>query len=124
MEYKTQHEKIVAAAKQAITEVKLVDVKTMLENDEDFILLDTRTKNEWEAGHLPKAQHLDRGRLESRVEKAIPNNETKIVIYCGSGGRSALAAETLQKMNYTNVFSMAGGYRAWNTAGYPLVNET
>jgi rhodanese-related sulfurtransferase len=119
----TQHEKIVRAAKQAITEVSIADVKAMLDKGEDFVLIDTRTDGEWQTGHLPQAQHLDRGRLESKIETAVADNNSHIIIYCGGGGRSALAAETLQKMNYTNVASMAGGYWAWQAAGYPLVDE-
>ena len=111
----------IAAAKAAITELSIADVKAMLDEAADFVLIDTRTDNEWQVEHLPNAQHIDRGKLEFQIERVVPNADTQIVIYCGGGGRAALAAETLQKMGYTKVASMAGGYTAWKQAAYPLI---
>lgn len=84
-------------------------------------LVDVREDHEWAAGHIPGAIHLGRGILERDVEQRIPDLHAPIVLYCGGGYRSALAADNLQKMGYTQVYSMAGGWRAWREAGLPAV---
>ncbi len=84
-----------------------------------FVLIDVRERDEWERGHLPGAVHLSRGVLERDVEEAVPDPDTPVVLYCGGGYRSALAAASLQEMGYTDVASMDGGWRAWTGAGYP-----
>jgi rhodanese-related sulfurtransferase len=85
-----------------------------------FYLVDTREESEWARGHLPKAIHLSKGIIERDIEQKIPDKSAPIVLYCGGGFRSALAADNLQKMGYTNVESMDGGYRGWTEAGLPI----
>lgn len=87
------------------------------------LVLDVREDSEWGKDHLPGARHLGRGVMERDIETVVPDKATPMVLYCGGGYRSALAAESLQKMGYTGVLSMDGGYRGWNEAGYPLVKE-
>ncbi len=88
-----------------------------------FILIDVREDREWVAGHAAGAVHLGRGVIERDIEQMIPSRETPLVLYCGGGYRSILAAESLQKMGYTNVMSMAGGWRDWCAAGFPVERE-
>ena len=109
--------KIVEDAKSRIRELTVADVKAKLERGERFHLVDVREDSEWTAGHLPRAVHLGKGVIERDVEQAVPDTATEIVLYCGGGYRSALAADNLQKMGYTNVWSMDGGYRGWREAG-------
>lgn len=112
---------LVVDAKTRIKEVDINQVQAMQAGGENFILVDIRDESEWAIDRLPNAIHLTRGRLEFMIEDAIPDVNQKIVLYCGGGSRSALSAESLQKMGYTNVYSMAGGYRDWKQAGYDLV---
>jgi rhodanese-related sulfurtransferase len=105
-----------AEAKQRITEVTPQDVRDMQARGEEFVLLDVREPNEWNLGHLPNAIHIPRGILESGVEARVPRDQ-RVVIYCASGNRSALAAETLQQMGYTSASSMSGGFRGWAESG-------
>jgi len=103
--------------------VKQIDVqeyKRMKEAGEDFVFIDVREDNEWQAGHAEGALHLSKGIIERDVETKIPAKDTKLVLYCGGGFRSALAADNLQKMGYTNAISMDGGWRAYNEAGLPV----
>ena len=86
----------------------------------DLILLDVREDSEWETSRLPGARHIARGVLERDVEATFPNLDAPLVLYCGGGYRSALAADSLQRMGYTRVASMDGGFREWREAGYPL----
>lgn len=79
-----------------------------------------REDNEWDKGHIPGARHLGRGVLERDVEKEFPDKQTELVLYCGGGFRSALAAESLKKMGYVNAVSMDGGWRGWTEAGLPV----
>lgn len=111
--------KIVEDAKTRIREVTVDDVKAMLDRGERFELVDTREESEFARGHLPGARHLSKGIIERDVESAIPNPAARIVLYCGGGFRSALAADNLQKMGYTNVASMDGGWREWTEKTYP-----
>jgi len=99
--------------------VKEVDIKYVENklNKDEFILIDVREDCEWSQGHIPNAVHMSRGIIERDIEKAIPNKETPLVLYCGGGFRSILAAYNIQKMGYTNVISMDGGYRDWINAG-------
>ncbi len=110
-------------AKQRVHEVTVDDVKQMLDRKSDFVLVDVREDNEWTKDHLPAAVHLGKGILERDVEQRIPDTSTRMVLYCGGGFRSALAADALQKMGYTNVTSMDGGIREWREKGYPLTSE-
>jgi rhodanese-related sulfurtransferase len=111
--------KIVNDAKTRIREVTVDDVKRKLDRGEAFELVDTREESEFARGHLPRARHLSKGVIERDIESAIPNPAAPIVLYCGGGFRSALAADNLQKMGYTNVVSMDGGWREWTERGYP-----
>ena len=119
MDHSPQFLKIVADAKTRIQELTVDDVKAKRARGERFELVDVREDLEWAAGHVAGARHLGRGVLERDIEKAIPDPATEIVLYCGGGYRSALAAESLQKMGYTNVKSMAGGWRGWTEKKLP-----
>ena len=112
--------KLVEQTKQQIREVHLADVRKKLDAGEHFHFIDVREDHEFAQGHAKGAIHLGRGILERDIESLIPDNSAEIVLYCGGGFRSALAADSLQRMGYSNVTSMAGGIRAWREAGYPL----
>lgn len=122
MEYTSGFDKIVKEAKSRIKEIDVHDVKKMLGSPE-MVLLDVREDSEWVNGHLPHAKHLCKGIIERDIEKMIPNQQQKIVVYCGGGGRSALVADNLQKMGYQHILSMAGGFRDWQTEGFPIVKD-
>jgi rhodanese-related sulfurtransferase len=111
---------IVDDARGRIREVNVGDVKAMLDRGERFHLVDVREESEWAKGHLPGAIHLGKGIIERDIETTIPDHGAPIVLYCGGGFRSALAADNLQKMGYTNVTSMDGGWRGWNDAGFAV----
>jgi len=111
---------LVTDAKRRIRETNVPEIKQRMDRGETFYLVDTREESEWAAGHLPRAIHLSKGIIERDVEKRIPDKSAPIVLYCGGGFRSALVADNLQKMGYTNVESMDGGYKGWTAAGLPL----
>ena len=111
---------LVNDAKLRITECTIADIKPRLDAGEKFFLVDVREESEYAAGHLPGAAHLSKGVIERDIEQAIPDASAEIVLYCGGGYRSVLAADNLQKMGYTNVISMDGGIRAWREAGYQV----
>ena len=115
--------KIVADAKTRINEESFQDTKKRLDAGEKFVLADVREESEYAAGHLPGAIPLGKVVIERDIEKAVPDKDTPIVLYCGGGLRSALAADNLQKMGYRHVISMEGGWRAWTGAGYPTTKE-
>lgn len=119
MKHSEAFEKICEDAKSRVREILVSDVKRKLDAGEDFKFIDVREDHEWEAGHAAKAIHLGRGIIERDIEKLAPDKDAEIVLYCGGGYRSALAADNLQKMGYTNVLSMAGGIKAWRDAGLP-----
>jgi rhodanese-related sulfurtransferase len=112
--------KLVEDAKRRVRENGVADVKLKLDAGERFHLVDVREESEFGRGHLPGAIHLSKGIIERDIEKAIPDKSSPIVLYCGGGFRSALAADNLQKMGYTNVISMDGGWRDWAEAGYAV----
>jgi rhodanese-related sulfurtransferase len=112
--------KIVEDAKSRVRECTVRDVEQKLDRGEKFHLVDVREESEWAKGHLPGAQHLGKGVIERDVEQKIPDTAAEIILYCGGGFRSALAADNLQKMGYTNVISMDGGFRGWTEAGLPV----
>lgn len=114
---------IVDEAKKQVAEVTIHDVKPRLDRGERMHVVDVREESEWAAGHLPGAIHLGKGVIERDVEARIPDTGAEIVLYCGGGFRSALAAVNLRKMGYTNVKSMDGGFRAWSEAGHPIAND-
>jgi rhodanese-related sulfurtransferase len=112
--------KLVEGVKERIRETDVHDVKRRLGAAESFYLVDVREESEWSRGHLPGAIHLSKGIIERDVEKTIADPSAAIVLYCGGGFRSALVADSLQQMGYSNVLSMDGGWRAWCNAGYPI----
>lgn len=114
---------LVNDAKQRIKEETFRETKKRLDDGEKLILVDTREDGEWARGHIPGAIHLGRGIIERDIEKTIPDRTTPIVLYCGGGFRSALAADSLQKMGYRNVISMDGGWRGWTEAGFPVIKD-
>lgn len=107
-------------AKSRVRECTIADVKARRDRGERFELVDVREDGEWAVDRAAGARHIGRGVLERDVEALIPDKAAPIVLYCGGGFRSALAADNLQKMGYTNVISMDGGMRAWREAGYPV----
>ncbi len=111
---------LVNDAKSRIRESTVDDVKQDNESGEEFVLADTREESEWAAGHAAGAIHLGKGIIERDIEGAVPDTSKKIVLYCGGGYRSALAADALQKMGYSNDYSLAGGWRAWKAAEMPV----
>lgn len=113
--------KIVDEARGRVRELQVADVKAMLDGNERFALVDVREGEEWARGHLPSAVHLCKGIIERDIEGVFPDPATPIVLYCGGGYRSALAADNLQRMGYTNVASMDGGWRGWTEASLPIV---
>jgi len=119
MQHAPQFLKLVNDAKTRVKETNIADVKRRMDDGEKFLLLDVREDNEWAKGHLPGAVHIGRGIIERDIERAVPDTNAKIILYCGGGFRSALAADNLQKMGYYNVESMDGGWRGWTEAGLP-----
>ena len=111
---------LVNDAKTRIKETDVHEVKQWKDGGEQFYLVDTREDREWDRGHVAGAIHLGKGIIERDIESAIPDHAAKIVLYCGGGFRSALVADNLQKMGYTNAISMDGGWREWTEAGYPV----
>jgi rhodanese-related sulfurtransferase len=112
--------KIVDDAKTRVPETNVDEVKSKLDRGEKFVLVDVREESEFARDHLPGAIHLGKGVIERDIEARVPKLDTPLVLYCGGGFRSALAADNLQKMGYTNVISMDGGIRDWREKGYPL----
>lgn len=111
---------IVDDAKSRIRECTVGDVKRRLENGESLSIIDVREESEYAAGRIPGAVHLGKGVIERDVEEAFPDENTELILYCGGGYRSALAADNLQKMGYRNAISMDGGWRGWKEAGLPV----
>jgi len=110
---------LVNDAKKRVKETNVADVKRRMDEGEKFVLVDVREESEWAQGHLPGAIHLGKGIIERDVEERVPDTGAKVILYCGGGFRSALAADNLQKMGYTNVESMDGGWKGWIGAGLP-----
>ncbi|MBL8151153.1 MAG: sulfurtransferase [Blastocatellia bacterium] len=111
--------KLVDDAKTRIKELSIAEVKEKIDSGDKFHFVDVREDNEWEKGRAKGAVHMGRGVIERDIENSIEDHAAEIILYCGGGFRSALSADNLQKMGYTNVYSMDGGYRAWKEAGYP-----
>jgi len=112
--------KIVEDAKTRVRETNVDEVKARMDRGDKFVLVDVREESEFAKDHLPNAIHMGKGVIERDVEHKVPDLNTPMVLYCGGGFRSALAADNLQKMGYTNVISMDGGIRGWREKGYPL----
>lgn len=115
--------KIVADAKTRVKECTVPDVQARLAAGETLTIVDVREESEFAAGHVPGAIHIGKGVMERDVETKIPDPATEVILYCGGGFRSALAADNLQKMGYTNVLSMDGGWRDWTAKGLPVSRE-
>jgi rhodanese-related sulfurtransferase len=110
---------LVKDAKKRVKETNVGDVKRRMDKGENFVLVDVREESEWAGGHLPGALHLGKGIIERDIEAKVPDSAKKIILYCGGGFRSALVADNLQKMGYSNVESMDGGWKGWVEAGNP-----
>ena len=113
---------IVEDAKKRVKEVSIDEVKTRLDRGDKFVLVDVREESEYDKDHLPGAIHLGKGIIERDIEEHVPDLGAPLVLYCGGGYRSALAADSLQKMGYTNVLSMDGGIRGWREKRFPLTS--
>ncbi len=113
---------LVNDAKSRIREVTVAETQERLAQNRDAKLVDVREDNEWEAAHAAGAMHLGKGIIERDIETTVPDKATELILYCGGGYRSALSAEVLQKMGYTNVYSMAGGWKAWKDSGGEVEN--
>ena len=113
---------IVKDTKTRIREVSIDDVKSRLDQGDKFVLVDVREESEYAKDHLPGAIHLGKGIIERDIEDRVPELNTPVVLYCGGGYRSALAADNLQRMGYTNVLSMDGGIRGWREKHFPLTS--
>jgi rhodanese-related sulfurtransferase len=123
MQHSPQFLKLVSEVKTRVKETNVAEVKKRMEGGEKFLLVDVREDNEWANGHIPGAVHMGRGVIERDIEKSVPETSTKMILYCGGGFRSALVADNLQKMGYTNVESMDGGWRGWLEAGLPTAKD-
>ena len=115
--------KIVEDSRKRIREISIDEVKQKLDRGEKFLLVDVREDNEWAKDHLPGAVHLGRGIIERDIEERVPDLNAPMIFYCGGGFRSAMVADNLQKMGYTNVLSMDGGVRGWREKGYPFTKD-
>lgn len=111
---------LVDAVRINIRECTVHDIQQRISANEAFVLIDVREESEFAAGHLPGARSLGKGIIERDIESIVPDPDQEIVLYCGGGFRSALAADNLQKMGYTNIISMDGGFRGWKEAKYPI----
>jgi rhodanese-related sulfurtransferase len=116
--------KLVNDAKSRIREVTVDETRERMKANNDVRLIDVREDNEWDAAHAAGAEHLGKGIIERDIETAVPDKSTELILYCGGGYRSALVADVLQQMGYTNVFSMAGGWKAWKDSGAPIISDS
>jgi len=123
MQHAPRFLKIVNDAKSRVKETSVEEVKQRLDRGEKIMLVDVREESEFDKDHLPGAIHLGKGVIERDIEARVPDLNTPLVLYCGGGFRSALAADNLQKMGYTNVISMDGGVRGWREKNYPMTRE-
>jgi rhodanese-related sulfurtransferase len=114
---------IVEDVKKRVRETTIENVKAKLDRGEKFLLVDVREESEFATDHLPGAIHLGKGVIERDIEERVPDLNAPVILYCGGGFRSALAADNLQKMGYKDVLSMDGGIRAWREKGFPLTND-
>ena len=115
--------KIVDDAKTRVREINVDAVKARMDRGDKFLLVDVREESEFAKDHLPGAVHLGKGIIERDIEARVPELDTEMILYCGGGFRSALSADNLQKMGYTNVISMDGGIRDWREKGFPLTKD-
>ena len=124
MEHSKEFLALAEPARQQATEMDAATVMRWQQEQRDFLLIDVREDHEWQQGHLPDALHLSRGIIERDIIGRVMDFERILVLYCGGGYRSAMAAVNLEAMGYRNVISMAGGFKAWRDAGYPLMDAT
>ncbi|HKP73359.1 MAG TPA: rhodanese-like domain-containing protein [Pyrinomonadaceae bacterium] len=115
--------KLVEDAKTRVRELDVEEAREHLQANPEARLIDVREDNEWQAGHAAGAQHLGRGIIERDIEQAVPDKQAELILYCGGGFRSALAADNLQRIGYTNVYSMDGGWKAWKESGAPTQSD-
>src|SRR5690349_15435377 len=123
MQHSPRFLQIVEETRKRVRETTADEVKAKLDRGEKFLLVDVREESEFAKDHLPGAVHLGKGVIERDIEARVPQLDTEMVLYCGGGFRSALAADNLQKMGYTKVISMDGGIRGWREKNYPLTKE-
>jgi len=123
MQHSPRFLKIVDDARKRVRETTIDDIKARLDRGDKFTLVDVREESEFAKDHLPGAIHLGKGVIERDIEGRVPDLGAPLVLYCGGGFRSALAADNLQKMGYTNVISMDGGVRGWREKGYPMTRD-
>jgi len=123
MQHSPRFLSMVQDAKSRIEQTTVDQVKEKLEGGEKFVLIDVREESEFAKDHLPGALHMGKGVIERDIEDRVPDLSTPMVLYCGGGFRSALAADNLQKMGYTNVLSMDGGVRGWREKNYPMTRD-
>ena len=115
--------RLVEDAKTRIREVSVAETQARLQANPAALLIDVREDHEWAAAHAAGAEHLGKGIIERDIEQRAPEKDTELILYCGGGYRSALAADVLQNMGYTNVFSLAGGWQAWREADAPISQD-
>lgn len=123
MDHSPRFLSIVQDAKTRVRETNIDEVKQKLDRGEKVLLVDVREESEFAKDHLPGAVHLGKGIIERDIETKVPDLNTPMILYCGGGFRSALAADNLQKMGYTDVLSMDGGVRGWREKNYPLTHD-
>ena len=123
MQHSERFLKIVNDVKSRIREISPADTQQKLDRGDAFQFIDVREDNEWDKGRAKGARHLGKGIIERDIERQVPDHGAEIVLYCGGGYRSALAADALQKMGYTRVLSMSGGYKEWVATGLPIVKD-
>jgi len=115
--------KLVNDAKTRVREISVTDTQARLAKDQNVLLVDVREDDEWRDGHATGAKHLGKGIIERDIEQQVPDKNTELILYCGGGYRSALVADVLQRMGYTNAWSMAGGWKSWKNSGAPTTKE-
>ena len=115
--------KIVEESRKRVREISVDEVKRRMDRGDKFLLVDVREESEYAKDHLPGAIHLGKGIIERDIEARVPDLSAEMILYCGGGFRSALAADNLQKMGYTNVLSMDGGIRGWREKSFPLTKD-
>ena|SRR5687768_3535069 len=115
---------LVNEVKTRVREVTVAEAQQRMRENKDVKLIDVREDNEWNEAHAAGAIHLGKGIIERDIEKTVPDKDAELILYCGGGYRSALATDAIQKMGYTNVFSMAGGWKAWKEAGGEIKEAT
>ncbi len=117
----SRYQRLLGTVRTQIKEMNSEKLEKRMHQDNDYYLIDVRETHEWHKGRLPNANHMSRGVLEPNIERFIPDPNAEIILYCGGGGRSALAALSLQSMGYTNVTSLAGGFGQWVQEGHPII---